>query len=326
MNSAFFIFITVCLALSFFFSGMEAGVFALSRVRIRRLVRSGISNARRLSRYLEHPEDFLWTILAGNTLANFAVAGLVVIGSRTFMREHPAIFGAGFVIGALLFYAFCELLPKMLFRLYPNRLCLLLSKPFSLVHFILRPVVALLRWLATGLLRWTGGKAFAGRLFGTREEMRVLMQESAHELSSEERGMINRVLDLQNLTVSHILVPMPRAVTVTTETMVSEAMALCRERGLSRLPVWRSSGVHRIEGLFNLKSLLYRADLDVTKKVGEYVKPAAFIDADMRLQEAMRHLQRAGQRLAIVLARDGREVGIISLQDILKAIFGEVKL
>jgi putative hemolysin len=326
VNSAFFIFIAGGLALSFFFSGMEAGVFALSRVRIRRLVRSGNANARRLNRYLEHPEEFLWTILAGNTLANFAVASLVVIGSRNFMRDHPVFFASGFVIGALLFYALCELLPKMLFRLYPNRLCLWFSRPFSLVHFLLRPVVALLRWLATGLLRWTGGETFAGRLFGTREELRVLMQESAHELSSEERGMINRVLDLQNLTVSHILVPTSRAVSVTTDTLVAEAMALCRERGLSRLPVWRSSGVRRIEGLFNLKSLLYRADLDPRRKVGEYVKPAAFVDADMRLEEAMRHLQRAGQRLAIVLARDGREVGIISLQDILKAIFGEVRL
>ena len=187
-------------------------------------------------------------------------------------------------------------------------------------------MVALLRWLASGLLHWSGGKKFAGHLFGTREELRVMMQESSQDLSSEERGMINRVLDLQNVTVSHVIVPMARAATVTTETPVTEAMVLCRERSLSRLPVWRNSEPRRIEGLFNLKSLLYRADLDPRKKVGDYVKPAAFVDADMRLEEAMRHLQRAGQRLAIVLGRDGREIGIVSLQDLLKVIFGEVRL
>jgi putative hemolysin len=326
MTSALFIFIAAGLAVSFFLSGMESGVFALSRVRIRRLMRAGHSNARRLHRYLEQPEEFLWTILAGNTLANIAIASLVVIGFQQWMRDHPWFFGAGFLVGTILFYAFCELLPKMLFRTYPNRLCLWLSGPFAVVHFVLRPVVALLRWLASGLLRWTGGQTFAGRLFGTREELRVLMQESSQELSSEERGMINRVLDLQNLTVSHVLVPMARATTVTTETPVAEAMLLCRERGLSRLPVWRADPQQRVAGLFNLKSLLYRADLDLAKKVGDYVQPATFVDADMRLEEAMRHLQRAGQRLAIVLARDGREAGIVSLQDLLKAIFGEVKL
>src|SRR6185436_4340605 len=126
---------------------------------------------------------------------------------------------------------------------------------------------------------------------------------------------------------SHILVPMPRAVTVNVATPVSEALALCRERGLSRLPVWRAEGrTQRIAGIFNIKSMLYRADLDPQKKAGDYVKPAAFVDAAMRLEEAMRHLQRAGQRLAIVLGRDGREIGIVSLQDLLKVIFGEVRL
>jgi CBS domain containing-hemolysin-like protein len=327
MNSTLVLFILLGLAFSFFFSGMEAGVFALSRVRIRRLMRSGRGDARRLNRYLEDPEGFLWTILAGNTLSNFAVASLVVMGSSHWMRENPGLFAGGFVLGALAFYAFCELFPKMLFRLYPNRICLALSWPFSVVHFFLRPLVGLLRWLASGLLRWSEGRTFSGKLFGTREELRVLMQESASDLSSEEKGMINRVLDLQNLTVAHILVPMPRAVTVDSGTMVSEALTLCRERSLSRLPVMRTErGASRVIGIFNLKSLLYRADVDPQKRVGEYVKPAVFLDANIRLEEAMRHLQRAGQRLAIVLGRDGREVGIISLQDILKAIFGEVRL
>jgi len=326
MNSPVLLLIALALAFSFFLSGMEAGVFALSRVRIRRLMRSGNANARRLNSYLEQPEEFLWTILVGNTLANFSVATLVVIGSQQFIREHPALFAGGFVVGALLFYAFAELLPKMIFRMYPNRLCLWLSRPFSFVHFLLRPVVALVRWIAVGLLRFTGGQTFAPRIFGTREELRVLMQESAGELSTEERHMINRVLDLQNLTVAHVLVPMARAATVTADALAADAIALCRERGLSRLPVWRAEKPQRIAGVFNLKSLLFRADLDPQKSVGEYTQPATFVEADMRLEEAMRHLQRAGQRLAIVLARDGREIGIVSLQDILKAIFGEVKL
>ena len=142
MNSYLLIFMAVGLVFSFFFSGMEAGVFALSRVRIRRLVRSDNANARRLHRYLENPEDFLWTILAGNTLANFSVASLAVISTHGWMRQHPVWFAVVFFLGALLFYALCELLPKMLFRLYPNRLCLLLSRPFSLMHFLLRPLVA----------------------------------------------------------------------------------------------------------------------------------------------------------------------------------------
>src|SRR5258705_2057465 len=98
MNSAFLIFIAFGLGLSFFFSGMEAGVFALSRVRIRRLVRSGDTNARRLSRYLEHPEEVLWTILAGNTLSNFAVASFVVVLLGELARLHPVLFATAVLL------------------------------------------------------------------------------------------------------------------------------------------------------------------------------------------------------------------------------------
>ena len=68
------------------------------------------------------------------------------------------------------------------------------------------------------------------------------------------------------------------------------------------------------------------ADLDPSKTAGDYLKPAAYLDEDVRLEIAMRHLQRSGQRLAIVLGRDRKEIGVVSLQDILKAIFGEVTL
>jgi putative hemolysin len=158
--------------------------------------------------------------------------------------------------------------------------------------------------------------------------LRHVMHESAKNLSTEERSMIERVLDLQSLRVGHVMVPLAKAVTVTTQTPVAEAMLTCRERGMSRLPVWHEQGgARRIVGLFNLRSLLYsQGALEQTKPVNQYVAPATFLDVDTKLDDAMRHLQRTGQRLAIVLSRDRRELGIVSLQDILKAIFGQVRL
>src|SRR5262245_39646408 len=112
------------LAVSFLLSGMEAGVLALSRVRIRQQMRAGIKRAAVLHGYLERPEDFLWTILVGNTTANFAAFSLIVAALNSVLAPHPEIFALVFVLIALLFYALFELLPKTLFRLYPNRLCM----------------------------------------------------------------------------------------------------------------------------------------------------------------------------------------------------------
>lgn len=328
MTSLFLLTIFFSLFLSLFLSGMEAGVFALSQLRIRRMVRQGSGNARMLSRFLAKPEDFLWTILVGNTVANFVVASLVVFASRHWLREHPALFTVFFAAGLLLFYVLCELLPKMVFRTFPNRLCLFFARPFRVVHVLLKPLVAPVRWLAMGLMQWTGGKAFTGHLFGNRDELRRLMHESAHEFSSEEQSMIRRVLDLQSLRVGHVMVPLNKVVTATAATPVAEAMQICRDTGTSRLPVWAEQGGRRIIGLVNLRTLIYQADISsaAAKRVSDFVQPATFLDVDTRLDEAMRHLQRTGQRLAIVLARDRRELGIVSLQDILKAIFGQVRL
>jgi CBS domain containing-hemolysin-like protein len=314
------------LVLSFLFSGMEAGVFALSRLRVRQQMRAGRDSARVLHRFLQNPERFMWTIVVGNTLVNLAFLGWVI---ATFYAQYgrSLVAIAIFSIVVFLFYALFDLLPKMLFRTFPNRLCMFCAQPFRLVHAALRPLVSLVELVSNTLLRWTGGKAFSGHLFGNREELRQVMQESAQALSTEERSMINRVLDLQTLTVRQVAKPLSEVVAVTLKTPVREALAAGKERELTRLPVWDGAdGSRRIAGLVGLNSLLYQPKLDLEKPVAEFVKPALYLSEDERLEVALRRMQRGGQRLAVVLGRNQREIGVLSLEDILKVIFGEVKL
>jgi putative hemolysin len=232
-----------------------------------------------------------------------------------------------FAVIVFLFYALFDLLPKMLFRAHPNQLCLSAARIFRPVHFVLRPLVAVVEATAAGALHWTGGHAFTGRPFGNREEMRAVMQESAQTLTTGERAMINRVLDLQSLTVRQITMPLSQVVTVETQTPIGEALTLARERKFSRLPVWETrTGQRRIAGLLILGPLLFRDDLDLQKPAAAHMTPALFLDEDTRLEVAFRRMQRAGERLAIVLGRDRQESGVVTLEDILKVMFGEVKL
>ena len=319
--------LAACLALSFLLSGMEAGVFALSRLRVRQQMRSGRPSAKLLYGFLENPENFLWTILVGNTIVNFAILGWIFATLEGRFVGRRAWFAVVFALIVFLFYALFDLLPKMLFRIYPNRLCMSSARPFRLVHLALRPLVALVERVSGVLLRWSGGKAFSGRLFGNREEFRQMMQESAQAFTSEERAMINRVLDLQTLTVGQITTPLAQSVTVAAPTPLGEVLALARARGLTRLPVWEArEGQQRIAGLVTLNTVLYQPNLDAARAVGEYVRPALYLEDSMRLEVALQRMQRGGLRLAVVLGRDGREVGVVSLEDILKVIFGEVRL
>lgn len=316
-----------CLGLSFLMSGMEAGVAALSRVRVRQQARAGSASARVMLRHLQQPEPFLWTIISGNTLANFVAFGLITRWLIVGLHARPSWLVLSLVAVALMFYGGFDLLPKMLFRAYPTRLCLALARPFQALDVVLRPLVGLTARSSRFILRWTGRQAFTGRDFGTREELRFVMQESSGGLSSAERTMINRVLDLQTLTVDAITTPMDKAVCAESTAPLSRALAVCRERQLTRLPVWEvRGGRRRVAGIISLKTLLYLPQTDVARPVGDYVQPALYLDGHLRLEEAMRRMQRSGQRLGVVLDREHREIGIVTLQDILKTIFGEVSL
>ncbi len=315
------------LAVSFVLSGMEAGVLSLNRLRIRNLMRKGGRRARLLHGWLEQPENFLWTILVGNTLANFLAGGLVMYALHRQFKDSPALFAFAILVMALLFYAWCELLPKMLFTRFPNRLTLLVAPLFRGIHFALRPLVSATTSLSYGLLRWTGGRVFTGHLFANRDELRRLMQESAQEMTKEERQMISRVLDLQNMTVGSVAVPWDKVVAVEIGTPMKQVMGIFRQRQFTRMPVCESrTGRARVAGVLSLRRLLFQGEVDERKLAADYLQPALYLDEQMRLEEAMRAMQRSGQRLGIVLARDRREVGVVSLEDILRAVFGEVSL
>jgi len=317
----------LCLLFSFLLSGMESGVFALNRLRVRRLARAGRPSAKILNRALENPERFLWTILVGNTLTNFLILGLALVKIHQWLIGSRTLTAIVFAVVVFLFYTLFDLLPKMLFRAQANSLCLGAANIFRLVSIILSPTVWIVESVSTVLLQWTGGRQFTGRLFGNREEMRAFMQESAQALTSDERTMINRVLDLQNFTVRQIAAPLSEIAAVEKETTVGEAVALAREKKYSRLPVWeKREGKRRVAGLLLLGPLLFREDLDLALPVSAHLTPALFVNENMRLEIALRLMQRAGHRLAIVLARDGKETGMVTLEDILKVMFGEVKL
>src|ERR1700759_4884957 len=139
-----YILLALCFGASFLLSGMEAGVFSLNRLRIRRLARNNKSSAQILNRFLEKPERFLWTILVGNTLANFIILGWILAELHEWFLGAPnarLLTVTLFAVIVFLFYAFFDLLPKMLFRAHPNSLCLSAARIFRIINFLLTPLV-----------------------------------------------------------------------------------------------------------------------------------------------------------------------------------------
>jgi putative hemolysin len=325
-----YLLLALCFGASFLLSGMEAGVFALNRLRIRRMARNEQRSAKILNRFLEKPERFLWTILVGNTLANFIILGWILTKLHEWFlgQDHARAFiFTLFAIIVFLFYAFFDLLPKMLFRAHPNSLCLSAARVFRIINFLLTPLVLIVEDVSQAMLRWSGGQVFKAQLFGNREEMRAVMRESGQALTDDEHTMVNRILDLQNYSVGQIAKTLAQIVAVDAQTPLREAIAIARGKDLSRLPVWEiRDGQRRVAGLLDIGPLLYRESLDLDRPASAYMIPAVFVNEGIRLEVALRLMQRAGQRVAIVLSRDRTEIGIVAVKDILKVMFGEMKL
>lgn len=319
----------VVVAVSFFLSGLEAGLFALNPVRIRTWMRQGRSGAAQLHRFLQDTEGFLWTILVGNTLANCVAVVLAMLLMLQVFGDRPLLLLGGFVLGVFVFHAMADLLPKMIFQTYPNRLCLLAVRPFRFLHALLSPLVGMLQ-LASRLLMPRDESPQGHGLASSREEFRLTLQEAPEGLTSDERLMIGRVLDLRSVKVGELATPMAKVVTVEAGATLGEVLALARKHRVSRLPVWEPGedrrGRRRIAGVISLKTFLFQSGLNPKRKAAELLKSALFLAEESRADEALQRMRRSGQRLAIVLGNGRREVGVVSLEDLLRYLFGEVKI
>ena len=139
----YFLLIFFSATMSFLFSGIEAGVFSLNRLRVRQQMREGQKNAKILFHYYKEPEKFYWTILLGNTVSNtiFITVLVLLINNLTSIN---LLYISLFLSVVYVFYIFCDLLPKTLFRKFPNRLCLFFAKPFRIIQIIFSPMISLI--------------------------------------------------------------------------------------------------------------------------------------------------------------------------------------
>jgi len=326
-----------CLSLSFFLSGLEAGLVEISRLRLRRMAREGDIGASRLLGHLDQTEDTLWTILVGNTLANVVLGLVSLYGLQQLLEINEAsqllefsqtagLFWAAFLAGCLFFYSFCELLSKTLFRKYATRLSVSLCRYFGWVELLFSPLVELLKSLSE-ILFSSRGESGRGNLFSSREELRQLMTASGQGLTNDERVMIDRVLDLQKIPVRELAVSFDELPEISTEDPVLDLVSNQSIGAYTRLPVWElKKGRQRIAGVLNLRRLIFLPELEWKRPVGHFIESTLYQDEDVRLQQLLQTMQRSGQRVVVILDKQKRELGIVTLSDILRVVFGEIRV
>ena len=323
MNTTLYLLVILFSAtMSFMFSGIETGVFSLNRLRVRQQMREGKKEARILFDNYREPEKFYWTILLGNIFANaaFVIAFVLLLKKST---SDNLIFWTIFFLGIFTLFTFCDLLPKTLFRKFPNRLCLSLAKPFKIIQVTLTPLISFFHKIFGDAFKESASQPLASRLFQNRKELKYLMEESDASLSDDERFMISQLFHLSERTLQQVSIPINLSITASADTPISKIVMLCHKHRIGRIPIWKfTGGQKKIIGITTLKTSLYRNDYDGNKPASDYIQPALFLPSDLKVEAALKRMQRSGNWLAIVTSKSQRETGIVALQDILKVLFG----
>jgi len=311
-----------CLLATMFFSAAEMAFIAANRLRLRHAAEAGSRTAARYLEAFRQPERTLSTAMMGVTIAH-------IVASSTATWSLLPVLGrwAPLVVTVALtpvMLVFGEIIPKAVAREWATSLILRLYWPLTWAAALLGPFVAVARLVVSAVLRLFGGREPDSRAFVSREELKALLQLEPGEadVTTQEAEMIDKIFDLGDTTVREVMVPLVEVTMLPEAATPQEAIAVIRERGFSRIPVYRQRETD-IVGVVAAMDLLSRgaqaATLDELKRTPYYVPETKRID------DLLREMQRARTHMAVVVDEYGGSTGVVTLEDILEEIVGEIQ-
>lgn len=306
---------------------MEAGVLTLNRERLRHYLNQGRRQARVLLDYLSQPADFLWTILTGNILFSFSALFALVVGFTSFAQQYPWLFLPGFFLVVLIYVSLFDLLPKTLFQRFPNRLCMHSVGTFRFISRVLRPLVWVVSHFGNLWLRPSRESLFFDNFYESREQIKNVLKDSSQLFTREEDSLISNVINLGDKHVSHWMRPIESSIRVAPNDPVHSVVEKCRQSGLNRLPVLTDHGTYfKAVGEVGLFPVLFEGMEDSESPVENFMQAPLVFPSDFTVHQALANLQKSGRRMAIIVGRDHEALGLVTLNDVVGILFGEVDI
>ena len=299
-----------------FFAGSETSFVSSNRFRIRSMAKKGVRRAAIAQKLLENPATLLSVTLVGTNI-------FVVLSSALATTLLAGLFGPYAVLMSTIavtaiILLFGEIIPKAAARGDPEGFLLRAAPGLGFAYLILYPVARMTSFIAAFFIRKPAGDS--GGIV-TRDEIRALVKEAAqsgHGYST--RGYAHRVLDLSRMKVTGVMVPMDEVVCIDEKSTVTGALAAASRSGHSRYPVYRK-GPDNIIGVLHLKHLLGAPD---SAAVRMFAQTAHFIPETKSVKAAIGEMRGDLRHMAVVTDEYGRPIGIVTFEDLVEEIMGEI--
>jgi len=279
-------------------------------------------------RFLKNPERFLSTVLVGT---NISMVALSVLASNIFSFQ-PWLKGFSPLILTFCVLIFAEIIPKGIAYRFALRISLVLSKPFTLLYWILFPIISLVTITARGILKVFKISVNGEKPLLKEEEVKVAMTG----LPLQEKKLILRMLDFSDKQVEEVMIPRNRIIAVPSDVSLAELADIAIKSGHSRIPVYERN-LDNIVGFVRVKEVITNYLREKAKETGRKVQKndsrwlskalhkCMFVPPYKRIEELMEEMKKEYRYIAIVKDEYGGTAGLITLEDILEELFGEIR-
>jgi len=313
--------ISICLVFSAFFSGSETAISSLGDLKIQHLyeTKKGIS-AKALHFWLESPTLVLSTILVANNIVNISASALATKLMLRLFESNGVAIATG--VMTMLVLIFGEITPKSLAKSVAERAVIPVLIIIYGFYFLLYPLVRFFSGLSALILKrlnlQTDG---VGRI--SKKELRYYIRRSSEDGAIHHRkgAMLQALLDFKDTKAQDVMVPRQDLAFVRVGTSVAEAKQIILETGFSRLPVFGEND-DSVLGVIHVKDLLRLTENEELKQI---IQPPMFVYENKRLEELFEEMQSARSHFAVVLDEYGSTSGVVTLEDLLEEIFGEIR-
>lgn len=315
--------LVILLILSAFFSSAETALTTSNKIRLRSMAEDGNKRAARVLRITENSGKMLSAILIGNNIVNLSASS---IATSLAIRLWGSV-GAGVATGILtvLILIFGEISPKTFATIYADKISLAYSGIIELLMKLLTPVIFIINKLSIGFLMLLHVDPNAGNQQMTEEELRTIVDVSKESgvIESEEHEMINNLFDFGDAQAKEVMIPRIDMTFANIDSTYDELISIFKEDKFTRLPVYEES-TDNVVGIINMKDLLlYEKKEDFS--IRSIMREPYFTYEHKNTAELFMEMRKSSISLAIVLDEYGTTAGLITLEDLLEEIVGEIR-
>ena len=317
--------IVILIVLSALFSSSETALTTISPHRLRSLVDEEIPHADVLEKVLDQKPKMLSVILICNNIVNLTASAMATVVVQKLFGNKAVSIGTGIL--TLLVLIFGEIVPKTMATVRAERMGLRIAPVIRALMIVFTPITAAINFLAKGVLRLFGVRSEKRSQSYTENEIRSIVEVSHEEgvTTSEEKKIINNVFDFTDTTVKEIMVPRINVTAISITSTYESIMKLFREELFTRYPVYDEDGDNFI-GQINVKDLMVLDKEQIEHfTVKEILREIAYTYEGKHLSELFLEMKQKGDSLMAVLDEYGDLAGIVTMEDVLEEIVGDIR-